>query len=102
MNRALVAAWQAESVTELTPHVGVVEACRLVGRSRATHHRHANPAPPRQGPGRKATHPAELTSTEREQVVALFASEGYADLSVNQRCRRDSCEIAAQARRTGP
>ncbi|MGB8382275.1 MAG: IS3 family transposase [Dermatophilaceae bacterium] len=88
MNRAtvksMVVAWQTESVIELTPHVGVVEACRLVGRSRATDHRHANPRPPRQEPRRKTTHPAELSRGEREQVVALFSGEDYAELSVNQ------------------
>ena len=84
MNRAAVVAWQTESVNELTPLVGVVGACRLVGRSRATHHRHANPRPRVQGPRRKAQHPAELSGVEREQVLALFASEAYADMSVNQ------------------
>lgn len=84
MNRAMVVAWQTETVAELTPHVGVVDACRLVGRSRATHHRHANPKPAVLGPRRRAVHPAELSTGEREQVVALFASDAYADMSVNQ------------------
>lgn len=84
MNRAVVVAWQTETADELTPHVGVVEACRLTGRSRATHHRHANPRPRRLGPRRKATHPAELTAGEREAVLGLFASDAYADMSVNQ------------------
>jgi putative transposase len=84
VNRATVVAWQTETVNELTPLVGVVDACRLAGRSRATHHRHANPRPPRQGPRRKATHPAELSAGEREAVLALFAGEAYADMSVNQ------------------
>lgn len=84
MNRATVVAWQTESVVALTPLVGVVDACRLGRRSRATRHRHTNPRPPRQGPRRKATHSAELSTAEREQVLALFASEHYADLSVNQ------------------
>jgi transposase InsO family protein len=77
-------AWQTESVDELTPLVGVVDACRLVGRARATHHRHANPRPRALGPRRRAQHPAELTTTEREGVLALFAGETYADMSVNQ------------------
>jgi len=84
VNRARVVAWQTETVEELTPLVGVVDSCRLVGRSRATHHRHANPRPPAHGPRRKVVHPAELTRSEREQVLGLFASEDYADLSVNQ------------------
>lgn len=84
MNRAAVAAWQTESVNELTPLVGVTDACRLVGRSRATHHRHANPRPRAHGPRRKAAHPAELTTTERKAVIALFAGHTYTDMSVNQ------------------
>jgi len=74
--------WQKESVEALTPHTGVGEACRLVGRSRATHHRVANPKPACQGPKVKPVHPAELSSVEREAVVALFADETYADRSV--------------------
>jgi putative transposase len=84
MNRAAYAAWQTETVNELTGMVGVVTACRLVGRSRATHHRQAHPKPPVHGPRRRAQHPAELTSDERERVLGLFSSEAYADLSVNQ------------------
>lgn len=84
MNRALVVAWQTESVAELTPHVGVVEACRLVGRSRASQHRHTNPRPPRQGPRREVVHPAELSAQERQAVLGLFTTEVYVDLSVNQ------------------
>ena len=84
MNRATVVAWQTETVNELTPLVGVVDACRLVGRSRATHHRHANPRPRVHGPRPKAQHPAELTTAERDGVLALFAGETYADMSVNQ------------------
>ena len=84
MNRVHVLAWQTESVTELTPLVGVVEACRLVGRSRATHHRHINPRPRAHGPHRKAVHPAELSGQEREAVLGLFGSDAYADMSVNQ------------------
>lgn len=84
MNRAMVVAWQTETVAELTPLVGVVDACRLVGRSRATHHRHAHPKPAVAGPRRRAVHPAELSTGERESVLGLFASDAYADMSVHQ------------------
>lgn len=84
MTRATYVAWQTESVAELTGHVGVVEACRLVGRSRATHHRHVHPKPRVHGPRRKAAHPAELSLEEREAIVALLNSQPYADLSVTQ------------------
>lgn len=84
MSPAAYAAWQTEAVVELTPHVGVVTACRLVGRSRATHHRQANPKPAVLGPRRRPLHPAELPVAEREQVLGLFASDTYLDMSVNQ------------------
>ncbi|MGK2883402.1 MAG: transposase [Rhodococcus sp. (in: high G+C Gram-positive bacteria)] len=84
MSRAAYAAWQTETVDELTPHLGVVTACGLVGRSRATHHRQANPKPAVLGPRRRPMHPAELSLAEREQVLGLFASDAYADMSVNQ------------------
>jgi putative transposase len=84
MSRAAYAVWQAETVDGLTSLVGVVTACRLVGRSRATHHRRAHPAPPRLGPRRRAQHPAQLGPAERQQVLGLVTSRAYADLSVNQ------------------
>ena len=42
---------QAAIVPDLTEHLGVVSACTLVGRSRATPHRQANPKPGCTGPG---------------------------------------------------
>ncbi|WP_125778460.1 IS3 family transposase [Antribacter gilvus] len=84
MGRAEYRAWQAETVDALSPHVGVVEACTLVGRSRATHHRQANPRPRVHGPWLKAAHPAELSGAERDQVLALLNSEKYADLAPAQ------------------
>ncbi len=43
MSRAAWRTWQAETVDRLTALLGVVRAFALVGRSRATHHRQANP-----------------------------------------------------------
>ena len=52
MNRATVVAWQTETVNQLTPLVGVVDACRLVGRPGPL--TTATPTPPRvHGPHRK-------------------------------------------------
>lgn len=84
MSRAAYAGWQTETVDELTPLVGVGTACRLVGRSRATHHRQAHPAPPVLGPRRRAQHPAQLGPAERDQVLAVLTGEAYADMSVTQ------------------
>ena len=84
MSRAAWRTWQAETAQLLTSLLGVVRACALVGRSRATHHRHANPKPRALGPHPKARHPAELSAAERSAMLEVLTSEGYADLSVAQ------------------
>lgn len=76
--------WQAETVALLAVLIGVVWACALVGRSRATHYRQANPKPRMYGPHPKPQHPAELTAGERQQVLAVLTSDEYTDLSVAQ------------------
>lgn len=76
--------WQAQTVELLAVLVGVVMACALVGRARVTHHRQANPKPRMHGPHPKPQHPAELTSEERQQVLAVLTSPEYADMSVAQ------------------
>lgn len=84
MSRAAWRTWQADTVELLTALLGVVRACALVGRSRATHHRQANPKPRSYGPHPKARHPAELTAAERAAILGVLTSEAYADLSVAQ------------------
>lgn len=84
MTRSQWRAWQAQTVDLLAVLVGIVMACALVGRSRATHHRQANPKPRMHGPHPKPQHPAELTAAERAQVLELLNSPEYADLSVAQ------------------
>lgn len=64
--------------------IGIVMACALVGRSRATHHRQANPKPRMHGPHPKPQHPAELSASERQQILQVLTSDEYADLSVAQ------------------
>ena len=54
-------------------------ACRLTGRSRATHYRRLNPPVPRERAPRPAP-PSALTPAEREQVLALLNRPDYADL----------------------
>ncbi|MCH0567650.1 IS3 family transposase, partial [Streptomyces sp. MUM 136J] len=64
---------------ELTPYLGIVAACRITGRSRATHHRRLNPAPPRP----KAPRPTPvnaLSDTERQAVLELMNRPEYVDL----------------------
>jgi putative transposase len=64
--------------------VGTARACAILGKSRATLHRHRNPAPPRLGPRRPFHHPAELSEQEREQVLAVLDSPRFADKSPGQ------------------
>lgn len=71
-----------ETITELTPLVGITAACRAVGRSRATHYRHhrTTPAPPR--PRRvPARQPRALTPAQEQEVLAVLHSERFVDMA---------------------
>lgn len=72
-----------ETITELTPLIGVRAACVAVGRSRATHYRHhrksAAPArAPRPAPRRQ---PRALTPDEEAQVLEVLHSERFVDMA---------------------
>ncbi|MCY0924006.1 MULTISPECIES: DDE-type integrase/transposase/recombinase [unclassified Streptomyces] len=54
-------------------------ACRLTGRSRATHYRRLHPPPPRERAPRPAP-PSALSQAEREEILALMNRPHYADL----------------------
>ena len=82
MTRHRWRSWQADTVDELSPLVGIGKACALVGRSRATHHRQQNPKP--RMPHPKPQHPAELTPAERDEVLAVLNSPFHRDSSVAQ------------------
>jgi len=84
MTRAGFGTWQAGTVDELAGLLGVVRACGLVGRSRATHHRQGHPKPRMHGPWPKPRHPAELDAAERGRVLVMLNSQEYADLAVAQ------------------
>jgi transposase InsO family protein len=65
--------------------VPIIRACALVGRSRATHYRHAReplhgPLPARQVPDNGQA----LSDTERAAVLTLINTPAYADLSIGQ------------------
>lgn len=67
----------------------ITKACRLTGRSRATHYRHADPAGatlgPVQGPRRpRRMPPSTITDDERDRVLKLLASPDYRDLAIPQ------------------
>lgn len=59
--------------------MGIVAACRLTGRSRATHHRYLNPGEPKPKKPRPAPASA-LGEAERTAVLDLMNSEPYAEL----------------------
>lgn len=69
----------APLVEELKALIGIVTACRLTGRSRATHHRWLNPAEPK--PKKPRPTPASaLSADERTALLALMNSPRYAEL----------------------
>ncbi|MHB1065783.1 MAG: IS3 family transposase [Georgenia sp.] len=84
MRRQEYRTWQAGTVDDLAPHVGIARACALVGRSRATHHRQAHPAPRVHGPWPRPHHRGELSEAERVGVLAVLNSVAYADMAVAQ------------------
>ena len=67
--------------------ITVVLACRLTGRSRATHYRQASPPARKADPvpqAGRAKPPSTLSDMERAQVLAVINSTAYADLSICQ------------------
>jgi putative transposase len=62
------------------------EACRVLGKSRATLHRQENPRPVIAGkaPVQRAAHPSSLPEKERETVLAVLDSDRFADKSPAQ------------------
>ena len=70
-------------VDELFPclerELSTTAACRLTGRSRATHYRRLNPPAPRESAPRPAPASA-LSAVERAEVLALLNRPDYADL----------------------
>lgn len=71
-----------QAVEELAPIVGRARACRVVGRSRASHYRRRTPPPRRPaGPRRSAR---ALSQAERARIVDLLNSERFCDLAPAQ------------------
>ncbi|MFJ9250931.1 IS3 family transposase [Streptomyces sp. NPDC101776] len=63
--------------------LGITTACRLTGRSRATHYRRLQPAPKRK-PRKPQVQPSALTDQERAAVVELMNCDEYAELAPAQ------------------
>ena len=77
------------AVEELAPVVGRCRACKVMGRSRASHYRRNRPPEcarePVQGP--PPPRPAllwELTDTERATILEVLNSDEFADLAPRQ------------------
>ncbi len=70
-------------MAELTPLVGTRRACRLTGRSRASHYRDAQG--PVHGPPAPRCSPAnKLTDAELDELLDLLHSEAFVDLAPAQ------------------
>ncbi|MGW3622549.1 hypothetical protein [Streptomyces sp. NPDC000880] len=72
-----------EAFTGLHMHLGTAVACRLTGRSRATHYRRLKPRPPAVRSSRPAP-PSALSAAERAAVLQLLNRPEYAELSPAQ------------------
>lgn len=71
-----------EAIEELTPVVGMKEACAAVGRPRATHYRWNRQSPAPAKPAREPQpQPRALSSWERAEVLAVLHQERFVDLS---------------------
>ena len=68
---------------ELAEAVGTKQACRLLGRARATYYRRCRP-PRVTAPTAKRTPPNALSDTERKVVIDLLHRPEHCDLSVAQ------------------
>lgn len=72
-----------ETITELTPMIGVKAACEAVGRPRATHYRHHRLSPPPAPPAVKvpARQPRALSEAEEQVVLDVLHSERFVDMA---------------------
>ena len=68
-----------DAFTGVERELGVTAACRLTGRSRATHYRRLQP-PPERTPRNPQAQPSALTPEERAAVLELMNSGEYAEL----------------------
>ena len=65
-----------DAITELTPLVGVRQACMATGRAQATHYRRHRKSPaPVRPPREPKPQPRALSTAERAQVRAVLNSD---------------------------
>ena len=71
-----------QAIAELTPVVGVKDACAAVGRPRATHYRWHRQSPPPPRPQREPKpQPRALSASERAEVLDVLHQERFVDLA---------------------
>lgn len=71
-----------ETIAELTPLVGVKDACAAVGCPRASHYRrHRRSPPPPPVVRQSKPQPRALSRQEREEVLAVLHEERFVDLA---------------------
>ncbi|WP_258037329.1 MULTISPECIES: helix-turn-helix domain-containing protein [unclassified Streptomyces] len=68
-----------DAFTGVEGELGITAACRLTGRSRATHYRRLRP-PLERRPRKPQVQPSALTPEERAAVLELMNSGEYAEL----------------------
>ncbi|MEU5306881.1 IS3 family transposase [Streptomyces noursei] len=68
-----------DAFTGVEGELGITGACRLTGRSRATHYRRLRPAPERK-PRKPQVQPSALTAEERAEILELMNTGEYAEL----------------------
>ena len=71
-----------QAIAELTPVVGVKDACAAVGRPRATHYRWHRKSPPPARPEREPKpQPRALSASERAEVLDVLHEDRFVDLA---------------------
>lgn len=68
-----------DAFTGVEGELGITAACRLTGRSRATHYRRLQP-PAGRKPRKPQVQPSSLTPGERAAVLGMMNSDEYAEL----------------------
>ncbi len=70
------------AIATLAPEIGAAAACRVVGRSRATHHRRhrKSPVPPAQTRPR-LVQPRALSPEERQRLLEVLRSQRFCDVA---------------------
>lgn len=80
--------------------IGTSGTCKLLGKPRSTVYRQRSPKPPAQAERKEFHHPAELSPTEKEHVLAVLDSPRFADKAVAQAYTillDEGCYLCSQA-----